>query len=209
MAGPPHGFRAPNRSLPEQRHNTGANNPTLQPIVPSPGTPGRTRTADTRFRKPLLYPLSYRGPYLECALWRARCKHLLNGKECSPHLVRYLRIAPPAQKGIAVPTTTRCGEKQSGHDTNVFRIHRDSHSRRLSAQSGRAPHRFQVRGTFRAASPQVFTQTSLTLASAHGLFDLHAVKERILRDDCVLARRHSCPDDDRVHAGAVFRQDVG
>ena len=27
----------------------------------SSGTPGRTRTADTRFRKPLLYPLSYRG----------------------------------------------------------------------------------------------------------------------------------------------------
>ena len=25
------------------------------------GTPGRTRTADTRFRKPMLYPLSYRG----------------------------------------------------------------------------------------------------------------------------------------------------
>ena len=25
------------------------------------GTPGLTRTADTRFRKPLLYPLSYRG----------------------------------------------------------------------------------------------------------------------------------------------------
>lgn len=25
------------------------------------GTPGRTRTCDTRFRKPLLYPLSYRG----------------------------------------------------------------------------------------------------------------------------------------------------
>ena len=25
------------------------------------GTPGRTRTAGTRFRKPLLYPLSYRG----------------------------------------------------------------------------------------------------------------------------------------------------
>ena len=118
-----------------------------------PGTPGRTRTADTRFRKPLLYPLSYRGPYLECALWRARCKHLLNGKECSPHLVRYLRIAPPAQKGIAVPTTTRCGEKQSGHDTNVFRIHRDSHSRRLSAQSGRAPHRFQVRGHIPGREP--------------------------------------------------------
>ena len=25
------------------------------------GTPGATRTRDTRFRKPLLYPLSYRG----------------------------------------------------------------------------------------------------------------------------------------------------
>ena len=25
------------------------------------GTPGATRTHDTRFRKPLLYPLSYRG----------------------------------------------------------------------------------------------------------------------------------------------------
>ncbi|NOK58213.1 MAG: hypothetical protein GFH27_549279n20 [Chloroflexi bacterium AL-W] len=25
------------------------------------GTPGRIRTADTRFRKPLLYPLSYGG----------------------------------------------------------------------------------------------------------------------------------------------------
>jgi hypothetical protein len=25
------------------------------------GTPGATRTPDTRFRKPLLYPLSYRG----------------------------------------------------------------------------------------------------------------------------------------------------
>ncbi len=25
------------------------------------GTPGVTRTRDTRFRKPLLYPLSYRG----------------------------------------------------------------------------------------------------------------------------------------------------
>ncbi len=25
------------------------------------GAPGRTRTSDTRFRKPLLYPLSYEG----------------------------------------------------------------------------------------------------------------------------------------------------
>ncbi len=27
----------------------------------SPGAPGRTRTADARFRKPTLYPLSYGG----------------------------------------------------------------------------------------------------------------------------------------------------
>src|SRR5205823_5488141 len=29
---------------------------------PSHGAPGRNRTCDTRFRKPLLYPLSYEGP---------------------------------------------------------------------------------------------------------------------------------------------------
>ena len=28
------------------------------------GTPGATRTPDTRFRKPVLYPLSYRGTNL-------------------------------------------------------------------------------------------------------------------------------------------------
>ncbi len=34
----------------------------------SPGAPGRTRTCDTRFRKPLLYPLSYEGlPALRAA----------------------------------------------------------------------------------------------------------------------------------------------
>ena len=33
----------------------------LQSPYAGNGTPGRTRTADTRFRKPLLYPLSYRG----------------------------------------------------------------------------------------------------------------------------------------------------
>jgi hypothetical protein len=27
----------------------------------NPGAPGRIRTCDTRFRKPLLYPLSYEG----------------------------------------------------------------------------------------------------------------------------------------------------
>ena len=32
--------------------------------APMCGTPGATRTHDTRFRKPLLYPLSYRG------IWR-------------------------------------------------------------------------------------------------------------------------------------------
>ena len=30
--------------------------------APLPSTPGASRTHDTRFRKPLLYPLSYRGP---------------------------------------------------------------------------------------------------------------------------------------------------
>ncbi len=30
-------------------------------LVSKTGTPGATRTHDTRFRKPLLYPLSYRG----------------------------------------------------------------------------------------------------------------------------------------------------
>ena len=34
------------------------------PAIVTDGTPGRTRTADPRFRKPLLYPLSYRGAYL-------------------------------------------------------------------------------------------------------------------------------------------------
>ena len=34
-------------------------------------TPGRNRTCDTRFRKPLLYPLSHRGlTVLDRALWR-------------------------------------------------------------------------------------------------------------------------------------------
>ncbi len=33
------------------------------------GAPDRTRTCDTRFRKPLLYPLSYRG-ISQAAVWR-------------------------------------------------------------------------------------------------------------------------------------------
>jgi hypothetical protein len=32
-----------------------------QCVSTAPGAPGRTRTCDTRFRKPLLYPLSYGG----------------------------------------------------------------------------------------------------------------------------------------------------
>ena len=35
--------------------------PISGPLVGKLGTPGPTRTAATRFRKPLLYPLSYRG----------------------------------------------------------------------------------------------------------------------------------------------------
>jgi hypothetical protein len=37
------------------------------------GTPGGTRTHDTRFRKPLLYPLSYRG------IWFRPTNIILNG----------------------------------------------------------------------------------------------------------------------------------
>ena len=32
-----------------------------QPLTAGQGTPNRIRTCDLRFRKPLLYPLSYRG----------------------------------------------------------------------------------------------------------------------------------------------------
>ena len=34
------------------------------------GAPGRNRTCDTRFRKPLLYPLSYEGRGLSSVSWR-------------------------------------------------------------------------------------------------------------------------------------------
>jgi hypothetical protein len=35
------------------------------PLTPRflPSAPGRNRTSDTRFRKPVLYPLSYEGPH--------------------------------------------------------------------------------------------------------------------------------------------------
>ena len=33
----------------------------MKPRTPHVGAPERTRTSDTRFRKPLLYPLSYGG----------------------------------------------------------------------------------------------------------------------------------------------------
>jgi hypothetical protein len=35
--------------------------PALANRVPRNSAPGRTRTSDTRFRKPVLYPLSYEG----------------------------------------------------------------------------------------------------------------------------------------------------
>ena len=42
------------------------------------GTPGETRTHDTRFRKPLVYPLAY---------WGMRCKH--------PPYKRFFRLMSP------------------------------------------------------------------------------------------------------------------
>ena len=40
------------------------------------GTPGESRTHDTRFRKPLLYPLSYRGLKLNFRLIIPLCPFL-------------------------------------------------------------------------------------------------------------------------------------
>jgi hypothetical protein len=41
---------------------------TIQAIpTPQAGAPGRIRTCDTRFRKPVLYPLSYGGAVSKCS----------------------------------------------------------------------------------------------------------------------------------------------
>ena len=48
--GPDHGAAEPEKSVQDQPESLGKK-----------GAPGRNRTYDTRFRKPLLYPLSYEG----------------------------------------------------------------------------------------------------------------------------------------------------
>jgi hypothetical protein len=47
----------------EERDRESAEDPYYSPITPRKllSAPGRNRTCDTRFRKPLLYPLSYEG----------------------------------------------------------------------------------------------------------------------------------------------------
>ena len=47
--------------LPEDAEKGMAGGPSPSVVSGERGAPGGTRTRDTRFRKPLLYPLSYRG----------------------------------------------------------------------------------------------------------------------------------------------------